>query len=95
MAKVTKPQPQACSIPAQVESELFELRNIIGLCAFAAEARRVLQRLDDVTSLDTALYTRLNGLIHARQNWSDFGDRTGDVLNDVQRRLNVLLNDEQ
>lgn len=90
MAKTPTP-----SIPADVESELFELSRIVGICAFAAEARRVLHRLDDVTSLDTGLGTKLSELIHARNSWSDFGDCTGDVLNDVRLRLNVLLDDEQ
>lgn len=82
------------AMPAAVESELYELRNIVGLCAFAAEARRVLQRIDDVTHLDTGLDTKLKGLIHARSNWSEFYDCTGDVLKDVQQRMNVLLDDD-
>ena len=44
-------------IPADVESELFELRNIIGLCAFAAEARRVLEE-------DCQLLTQRLALLH-------------------------------
>lgn len=90
MAKATTP-----SIPAHVESELFELRSVVGLCAFAAEARRVLQRLDDVTRLDTALNRKVAELIPALHNWSELYDCTGDALNDVQRRLNVLLQDER
>ena len=80
-------------IPADVESELFELRNIIGLCAFAAEARRVLEEVSQAEQIRPELGATLSQLIPARRQWQEFGDHSGGVLNDVRKRLNVLLDD--
>ena len=90
------PAPAAAtpSMPTGFESELFELRNIIGLAAFAAEARRVLTEVDQVAVMHPALGDTLSKWIGARTGWRELGDHAGDVLNDVRQRLDTLLGDE-
>ena len=78
----------------KIEGELFQIRNIVGLSAFAAEARRVLSGLDQVVEMHPATGNLLSQLISSPRNWHEYGDFSGDVLNDVRQRLDDLLGDE-
>lgn len=73
--------------------ELHRLRNLLGLAAFAAEARRIL------TGLDIALATlpgideaSIDCIVASRRQWAIPPDTLGDVLLDARERLSVLLN---
>ena len=82
------------AIPADVQSELYQLRNVVGLAAFACEARRVLEEIDQVARMIPELGDTLNRLISTRNEWSELGNHTSDVLNDVRKRINTLLGEE-
>ena len=85
--------PAEQTMPSSAQSELFELRNIIGLCSFAAEARRVLEEIDHVANMCPEVGATLNQLISTRRNWRELGNHASDVLNDARERLNILLDD--
>lgn len=78
-------------IPADVADELFQIRNIVSLAAFACEARRVLSEIDSAAQIRPELGSVLGEMVYARSNWQELGDCTGDVLNDVRARLDTLL----
>lgn len=79
---------------ADMEPELFDLRNIIGLASFAAEARRVLGEIHATGQALPKLGDDLGRLVTGLNDWTDFPDTLPWVLSDVHRRLGVLLEDE-
>lgn len=82
------------TLPLNVEGELYELRNIIGLAAFATEARRVLHELHFLCENLPALDAMLSPLIEHRGQWIESPNTISEVLNDAHRRIGVLLKDE-
>lgn len=85
--------PAMPSISTDVEIELLVVRNIIGLAAFACEARRVLAAVDQVTAIHPSTGEVLSQMISVRSNWHEMGNYAADVLNDVRGRLDTLLGD--
>lgn len=74
------------------ELELMHLRNVVGLVAFAVEARRVLTGVECATEMRP-----LNPandplvLVTSRGQWMDCPDMAAQVLCDVHERLDALL----
>ncbi len=77
--------------PPDLECELIEIRHVIGLAAFAAEARRVLTAVDSVADAMPDVGAALNGLIPDRRQWTECHDMLAPVLGDVCERLDLLL----
>ena len=77
-------------LPDAVEDELMQLRHIVGLAAFAAEARRVLREVELVAEMMPQAQAALN-TIEARSQWIDHPDTADQVLCDVYDRLGTLL----
>ncbi len=76
------------------ELELMYLRNVIGLAAFAVEARRVLQEIDysaEMQALEKKPRTDPLALVRDRRQWVECPDTTAQVLGDVHERLDALL----
>lgn len=76
------------------EAELIHLRNVIGLAAFAVEARRVLQEVDYFTAqqaLDKRARRDPLALVHACMQWAECPDNAAQVLLEVHARLGALL----
>lgn len=77
------------------ELELMHLRNVIGLAAFAVEARRVLSEIDyaarHLSALEKNPHTDPLALVRDRGQWNECPDTTAQVLEDVYERLEVLL----
>ena len=88
-----RPPAQAPAQASAVESDLFELRNIIGLASFAAEARRVLLETHLVADCIPEFDEKLSRFVEHRSQWLESPDCLSDVLNDAYKRLNVLLGD--
>lgn len=87
------PAPVAPLISTDIEIELFEVRNAIGLASFACEARRVLTAVDQVGEICPEVGAALSGWIANRCQWRELGDHTSAVLGDVRERLDTLLGD--
>lgn len=80
------------ALPDAVERELMHLRSIVGLAAFAVEARRVLREIDVLAALVPSACSALS-TIEARRQWGEYPDTTAQVLSDVHDRLDALLGD--
>lgn len=76
------------------ELELMHLRSVIGLAAFAVEARRVLLEIDEAVDMwaqEKKPRTDLLALVRDRRQWTECPDTTAQVLSDVYERLDALL----
>jgi hypothetical protein len=69
---------------------LHQLTNIVKLVAFACEARRVLTGTLDLLPYYPEADKHIAASVSASRSWIEFDDVTGDVLQDVARRLEKL-----
>jgi hypothetical protein len=74
-----------------VQSELGAMRDVLGLVAFAVEARRVLQAIDAVADVMPLVDEALSNAIDVRRQWTEFPDTAAAVLASVHWRLEELL----
>ena len=74
-----------------VQSELATMRDVIGLVAFAVEARRVLQAVDVVADGIPHVGDALSKAIEVRRQWTEFPDTAAAVLAGIHSRLEELL----
>ena len=81
----------ATALPPELEHELIQLRHIVGMATFAAEARRVLAHVDVVAELVPHVGEALSKLIPARAQWSEYPDTLAPVLDGLYARLGGLL----
>ena len=81
------------AIPHEVQSELALLRDIVGLAAFAVEARRVLQDIDTVAAGIPHIGETLSKAVDVRRQWTECPNTTADVLAHVHWRLGGLLDE--
>lgn len=79
------------TLPPDLENELIEIRHILGLATFAAEARSVLARVDLVAERMPHVGEALSGCIPARCQWSEYPDMLAPVLDDLHDRLGLLM----
>lgn len=79
------------TLPPAAESELQELRNLIGLAAFATEARRVLSEIELVADGVPELGKKLSELVNTRHEWIEHNDCAALVSRDAYNRLDALL----
>lgn len=70
--------------------DLLALRNLVGLCAFAAEARRVLEDVDHVCNVMPKVAEALSSLVPARNQWGELPFPLSDVLGDVWSQIKTL-----
>ena len=78
-----------------VETELAAMRDVLGLLAFAVEARRVLLAVDTVAECMPQVGEVLGQTIDARRQWTDFPDTAAAVLATMHWRLEELLMEER
>lgn len=83
---------ESFEISHAVQSELATMRDVIGLVAFAVEARRVLQAVDMVADGMPHIGEALSKAIDVRRQWTEFPDTAASVLASVHWRLEELLN---
>lgn len=70
--------------------ELYRLTQVAKLAAFACEARRILQEIEDLCAFDGELEHRLSDSIEARRNWIEHDDSTSEVLWELSDKLQSL-----
>ena len=73
------------------QSELAAKRDVIGLVAFAVEARRVLQAVDVVADGIPHIGEALSKTIDIRRQWTELPDTAAAVLESMHSRLEELL----
>ncbi len=78
------------AVATTVKRELAQLQNIVGLCAFAVESRRIHAEIDWAAKADAALAEKLSLMVDARCNWGEMPDTLAYVLVDVHDRLQEL-----
>lgn len=71
--------------------ELQNLNDIVNLCAFAADARRTLEGIDEVRHWHPEVGERINARVVASCNWDTHHDTLPNVLAHVNARLHSLL----
>lgn len=71
--------------------QLFSIRSVVGLCGFAAEARRTLDAIERATATDPSFEATLSRLVDSRHEWSQHGDHLGDVLKDIDSQLEGVI----
>ncbi|WP_422848956.1 hypothetical protein ACOYR4_06110 [Acidovorax sp. M14] len=79
-------------LPGTVQMELAQMRDVIGLVAFAVEARRTLEAIDTVAEGMPHIGEALTGAIDMRRQWSQCPDTAATVLDGIYHRLDELLN---
>ena len=84
-----KPTTQPLSI--DVQGELFALKNIMGLAAFAAESRRILLEIHEATTILPELGENLSRYVELRSQWTEYPDCLAAVLSDAHWRIDALL----
>lgn len=87
MARATKPGV----IPDAAVAELHQLRGIVGLAAFAAESRRILQGIAIARRAAPDMDERLCAMVEGIDQWEVPPDELGGVLEEVHFRLSQLL----
>ncbi len=77
-------------VATTMERELDHLQNIVGLCAFAVETKRICADIDRAAKLDSTFAKKLQHLVEAHSNWTEMPDTLAYVLIDVRDRLAEL-----
>ena len=89
--RTTKKQP----LDSETWCELQNLNDIITLAAFAADARRTLDGIDEVKRWYPEVNERINARVTASCNWDTHQDTLPAVLTHVNDRLQRLLNESE
>lgn len=82
--------PEHFGLPDSLQTELAAMRDVLGLLAFAVEARRVLQDVDTVAESMPQVNEAL-GVIEVRRQWTEYPDTAANVLASMHWRLEELL----
>lgn len=72
-----------------LSQQLQNISHIVQLCAFAAEARRVLGDIDLAAEVSPSLGESLDRLVEARAEWSCHDDNLGIVLRAVAIQIDA------
>ncbi|SEQ32593.1 hypothetical protein [Giesbergeria anulus] len=83
------------TLDAETWCELQNLNDIITLAAFAADARRTLEGIDEVRRWYPEVSERINARVVAPCNWDTHHDTLPNVLSHVNDRLQRLLNESE
>ncbi len=71
--------------------QLCNIRAVVALCGFAAEARRTLHEIDLATEIDPGVGKTLSRLVDARSEWMAHDDSLGLVLKEVDFQLGAVI----
>lgn len=76
----------------QSTAELLHIKNIVDVCAFASEARRVLAQIDLAKQILPSIGEKLDQIIDCGSEWREHEDSTGVVLKQISYRLEDIVN---
>lgn len=92
-------KPQSFGDLADVLSKrLYGINATMQLCAFASEARRVLEEIDQACAISPELNDRLKNYVEAPSEWICHNDSLSEVLKDLSQQIEsvtALLNDTE
>lgn len=80
------------AMPSEVWAELDNLKSIIALAAFASDARRTLEGIDEVKRWHPETDERIKARVAASCNWDTHENTLPAVLTHVTDRIQDLLN---
>jgi len=79
-------------LKSSIISQLIDIQEITKLCAFASEARRVLNDIDVAIEIDSTLGELLSKDVTARNEWNEHQDNVGMVLKNLGYQLEAVIN---
>lgn len=82
----------------ELSQQLQTMESVIRLCAFAAEARRVLVDIDYVLDRLPDIGAKMSTLVDSRNEWTTHEDALPLVLRDIAHQVNAAharLNDPE
>ena len=77
-------------LQASIGAQLIEVNEIVKLCAFAAEARRILNGINIAIELDNDLDYELRN-VDALNEWIEHEDNVGRVLKIVGHQIHAII----
>lgn len=83
--------PTKQAIPLGLWHELYTMKNIIALAAFASDARRTLEGIYEVRQWNPDIDKAISDRVTASHNWDLHEDVLSTVLTHVSNRLDSLL----
>ena len=78
-------------MPSDLWHELYTIKNIVALAAFASDARRTLEGIDEVRRWHPDIDRSISDRVTASHNWDLHEDVLSTVLGHVNDRLGSLL----
>ncbi len=87
-----------CDLAAELSEQLLTIQSTVQVCGFAAEARRVLNDIDDVLEMHPTLKKKFNQLVESRSEWLCHPDSLALVLRNLAHQIGVVntrLNDPE
>jgi len=88
---------QAAALPKARKSvtniDVLHLKSVVELCAFASEARRILEGIDYAAKVRPEVGDGIRAYVHAPSNWTSFECPVAEVLSEVAHTLDRLCDD--
>ena len=90
MAKINTIPDAATSKADALSMQMYHLIGVVKLAAFAAEARRTLDGIRDLTDCHVEVKQAIDGSVSAMSDWRERDDNAGEVLDYVARQLDEV-----
>ena len=71
--------------------QLLKAQALVGLCSFAAEARRILHEIDLAAEICPDVGEKLSRLVASRNQWNEHDDKLGMVLSEIDFQLGSVI----
>lgn len=88
---------QATALPKARKSvtniDVLHLKSVVELCAFASEARRILEGIDHAAKVRPEVGDGIRAYVDAPANWDCFEAPIASVLSEVAHQLDRLCDD--
>jgi len=81
----------AAAAQVSIAEQLMHINEVTKLCAFAAEARRILNDISVANELDSDVGDLLGKLTTAQNEWIEHEDNLGSVLRRVGNQLQDVI----
>lgn len=91
MEKIHTPNPINTEVLEAIQNDIERHVEVVKLCAFAAEARRVLCDIDQKAIVFNDFGERFNSLVIRRSEWRCHDDNLGVVLRLTAHQIEAAL----
>lgn len=82
---------QIIALQGRLTNQLHKTRALVGLCSFAAEARRVLHEIDLAAEICPNVGEKLSRFVDARNQWKEHDDKLSMVLSEIDFQLGSVI----